>query len=157
MSDSDKKPDDDNKVIRAQPLGRQEEAIINAITQDTLNQANKIVDFSKAMITLVSAFFVAYFALLKFLGVETVSAVTNSGLLNEVGAVPIILILSLVSFAISAMPLLLLRSVFLNNITSLTDYYRATLKQKYIPMAIGMGLFISALSVILHFTLTKLL
>jgi hypothetical protein len=157
VSDSDKKPDDDDDVTHGQPLTPSEEATIKTITQDSLNQANKIVDFSKAMITLVSAFFVAYFALLKFLGVEMVSAVTNSGVVNEVGAVPILLILSIVSFAISAMPLLLLRRINLANITSLLDYSRATLKQKYVPMAIGMGLFISALTVILHFTLTILL
>jgi hypothetical protein len=151
MNDTDNNSDDHS----SRSLRPHEELLIEAVKQDMLNYLNNIVDFSKAMITLVSAFFVAYFALFKFLGVETLSATNNSGAINGLVAAPILFILSLILFALSAAPLNLLK-VSLGNLASLTEYRRRSLWIKYTPMIIGLGLFISGLFVTLNTSLILL-
>jgi hypothetical protein len=70
--------------------------VVGIVKQDLLKSIDKAVDFSKAMITLVSGFFIAYFALFKFLGVETLSATNNTGAINGLITAPILFILSLI-------------------------------------------------------------
>jgi hypothetical protein len=149
MSDKSKIAD---KIERLSP---NHEALIESVKQDIINYLDKIVDFSKAMITLVAAFFVAYFALFKFLGVETLSATNNTAAINGLIAAPVLFILSLILFALSAMPLSLIR-VNLTNIHSMQEYRQRSLWIKYTPMIIGMGLFISGLLITLNTSLVLL-
>ena len=69
------------------------------------NSIDTINDFSKTMITLVSGFFIAYFALIKFLGVQNVSNYTQTLLLLP----PIFFIMGIISLIISLMPRCILR------------------------------------------------
>jgi hypothetical protein len=64
------------------------------------NSIDTINDFSKTMITLVSGFFIAYFALIKFLGAEHMSNYTQTLLLVP----PILFIVSIALLIISLLP-----------------------------------------------------
>jgi hypothetical protein len=104
-------------------------------------------DFNKTMITLVSGFFIAYFALVKFLGVQSVSDNTQMLLL----VAPISFIMSIMFLQVGLMPL------YFDAYKNRTDSENRTLKnfgedihnkirnKKYVPMIIGMGLFVLGL------------
>src|SRR5919106_4740576 len=96
VSDKDNNNADEKKTIRISSLSEDEKFVVGIVKQDLLKSIDKAVDFSKAMITLVSGFFIAYFALFKFLGVETLSATNNTGAINGLITAPILFILSLI-------------------------------------------------------------
>ena len=144
MSDKDEEPSD-----------KAQDVFHEAIKHDVIRQVDNIVDFSKAMITLVSGFFVAYFVLLNFLGLETVDDVTVE---YSIFVTPIFLILSIIFFAVSAMPIYFIRrAVNLSRPLSIAHYRGRLMTLKYTPMIIGMGLFISGLISTLYISLDALI
>jgi hypothetical protein len=117
------------------------------------NSIDTINDFSKTMITLVSGFFIAYFALIKFLGVQNVSNYTQTILLLP----PIFFIMGIISLIISLMPLYFeISKKDPKEITTeakqkktiegfARDVRNKIFYRKYIPMIIGMTFFVIGL------------
>ena len=69
--------DGNDRVIARLPTA-EELALAEFSKSEMLQSIDKITEFSKTMITLVSGFFVAYFALLKFLGLGREYSIINS-------------------------------------------------------------------------------
>jgi hypothetical protein len=122
--------------------------IVNAITT--------ITDFSKSMIALVSGFFVAYFALLKFLGLG-VDDITKQTLIDPfyAGTPALLFIISIISFIISNTP-------SLREPKSTTDqkeiqkYRKFIWRIKYGPMITGVAAFVTGLAITLHISIQLL-
>jgi hypothetical protein len=94
------------------------------------------------MITLVSGFFAAYFALLKFLGVQNAlqqSVIPPSILLYP----PILFVISIAVLVVGAKPHIFFGDSF--KVERLKRFRNNLRYWKYFPMLIGMGLFLTGL------------
>jgi hypothetical protein len=102
------KEDSKNKGFTRYRLPTQDElALVEFGKNEILHDISSITDFSKSMITLVSGFFVAYFALIKFLaGSEDVQLFTLGLDRTNVGLPPVLFIISIIAFVVSYTPLL---------------------------------------------------
>jgi len=107
------------------------------------NSLPTIQDFSKQMLTLVSALFAAYFPILEFLAKGSVAPFLVVQYYTPIP--PIFLILSIVSFVVAILPL---KTKFAINIPKEieTDRIRI-LKVKYWAIYFGLGLLVAGLSV----------
>jgi hypothetical protein len=114
------------------------------------NSIDTINDFCKTMITLVSGFFIAYFALIKFLGAE------NSNYQTLLVIPPIFFILSIILLIIGGRPLIIsIRDS--KNIKHIENFRENIHEKKYIPMIVGMIFFLFGLilTIIASFELIK--
>jgi len=116
------------------------------------NSIDTINDFSKTMITLVSGFFIAYFALIKFLGAEHMSNYTQTLLLVP----PILFIVSIGLLIFSLLPLYFdipkkdpkekTETKQNKTIEDFAGYVRNKIRvRKSIPMIMGMILYLTGL------------
>jgi hypothetical protein len=110
-----------------------------------LKSADTIRDFAKSMITLVSGLFAVYFALLKFIGIESVTTTKIQISSSIVALPPIIFVLTLIAFVIAVLPLQ--KSVSLSDPNKMKTARTTDLALKYYGVLVGMGLFIAALFV----------
>ena len=85
----------DNIKGTGRRLSASSEALQKFGEELVVNSVNSINDFAKTLITLTSGFFAAYFALLKFLGVENIVNPLRQMLTNDVVLPPIFLSLAL--------------------------------------------------------------
>ena len=97
-------------------------------THNLINSVNSINDFCKTMITLVAAFFLAYFALLKFLGAEYLLKSQLQGISHYFAIIPpILFIVSIALLIFSAKPPILFDQ---DNFAKLKDRF-AKLKDRF--------------------------
>jgi hypothetical protein len=107
------------------------------------NSLPTIQDFSKQMITLVSALFAAYFPILEFLAKGSVAPF--SVVQNYTPIPPIFLILSIVSFVLAILPLKI--TFALNFPKEIENDRIRILTLKYWAIYFGLGLLIIGLSI----------
>jgi hypothetical protein len=107
------------------------------------NSLSTIQDFSKQLITLVSALFTAYFPILEFLAKGSLAPF--SVVQNYTPFPPILLIVSIVSFVFAIIPLK--SNPSLNIPRQIENDRDFILKVKYIAILIGMGFLIAGLSI----------
>ena len=121
-----------------------------------INSSDRIADFSKSMITLVSGLFVVYFAMLKFLGVEEISKMhfqASDGLFIP----PILFVSSIVFFVIGYLPNVFSALLFgyaridlLNFSHSVNKLRSRILIARIIPSGIATILFIAGLFITMN-------
>lgn len=143
----DKGKDKRNEFVGYRPATPDDWALVEFSKNEMLQAIPNVADFSKSMITLVSGFFVAYFALLKFLGLENNTQLST--LIDPYTAIiaPMLFIISIIAFVVSYAPAV--RKVeSITNLTSIENYRKRLLKIKYIPTVVGMAFFIAGLGVI---------
>jgi hypothetical protein len=120
------------------------EAFKFAKSQMITNSIDKIHDFCKVMIPLGSAFLTVYFALLKFLGMETIKSNISPPIdIVTLMYSPILFITSVIAFALAAFP-----AIFFGNIYSpdnIKGFTKNIPLKKYVPIAAGLTLFIGGL------------
>jgi len=98
------------------------------------------------MITVVSGFFVAYFALIKFLGLGDLTASQIAATSSYTIAIPpILFIISIMAFVCAYVPIK--GKLSISNITSLMEYIHLQTKMKSIPILVGFAAFLIGLAV----------
>jgi hypothetical protein len=115
-----------------------------------VNSIDNVYDFCKVMITLVSGFVAAYFALLKFLGVENAlqqSVIPSFILLYP----PILFVISIMVLVFGAKPHIFFGDSF--DIEHLKQFRNNLFYWKYIPMLGGMGLFLIGLILTMYISM----
>lgn len=148
---------DDDRISRASRLTDEDKGLIGFVKDQIFNAIDKISDFSKSMIPLVTGFFAAYFALLKFLGLgENIQLSTLLDRVNA-GIPPFLFIISIIAFIISYTPYILVRRVNMFDLQSMRSYRRFTFLTKYVPMIIGVMSFILGLAITLQISIELLL
>ena len=105
-----------------------------------IDSVTVIKEFMKMMIPLTTGLITAYFALLKFLGVETVPD-ANKVSPNELIGPTIFMFISLVAFIVTSFPLLSKHLDF-GKPESIKIFRKKTVKWKYVGAIIGMGFFL---------------
>jgi hypothetical protein len=109
------------------------------------NSLPTIQDFSKQMITLVSALFAAYFPILEFLAKDSVAPFTI--VQNYTPFPPIFLIFSIISFVFAILPLK--TSLALNIPKRIESDRNYILKVKYWAIYFAMGFLVVGLAIII--------
>jgi len=140
--------DGNDRVIARLPTA-EELALAEFSKSEMLQSIDKITEFSKTMITLVSGFFVAYFALLKFLGLG--ENIQLSTLLDPytAGMPPVLFILGIIAFVVSYVPHIRRRET-LSDLLAMQRYRNRALIIKTIPTLFGAGFFVSGLVIALY-------
>ena len=122
-----------------------DEKVIESATKALIGQSFDVIrGFAKLMISLESGLFTVYYALLKFLGINSLQTVRFS--LPELSIVPIFFAASIFFFVLAALPIL--EKVQLNNIVEVEGHWNRTLLWKYVFIMIGLALFMVALGAI---------
>ncbi len=142
------------KVLSAQPLEPNDQALLAFGKQVYAESVNVHVSYGKTMITLISGFFAAYFALLKFLGIDNISSVVFQSL-PGIGWTPILFILAIVVFVVGVV-LPLPQFVSLNDLSNLKIARKRLITIKYIFCLVGTGFFLSGLVLTMQIGITLL-
>ncbi|RDJ30993.1 MAG: hypothetical protein DWQ18_04660 [Crenarchaeota archaeon] len=105
-TDKEKKEQDGNisiKVNSTSALNPEDKALLKFGEEILVKSVETAKEFAKTMITLITGLFAAYFAILKFLGAETILDEPVQDLII-VGIPPILFIISILTFVLSLMP-----------------------------------------------------
>jgi hypothetical protein len=140
--------DDENKSIETiaeETLSDTDKAIIEDAKNALVNAIETIKNFAQSMVTLVSGLFAAYFALLKFVGIEDITSSKVIPIENLILLPPIFFILSLIMFVLAVLPVP--GKLSLSLLSDMRESRRLILKRKYIFAIIGLILLVVALSV----------
>jgi hypothetical protein len=156
--DSNREDSSKNKSFTNIRLPTQDElALVEFGKNEILHAISSITDFSKSMITLVSGFFVAYFALIKFLaGSENVQLSTLGVDPTSVGSPPVLFIISIIAFVVSYTPISPKKLASITDLLALERYRKSKLWMKRIPMVIGVAIFVIGLGITIQISLTLL-
>ncbi|MGB7881439.1 MAG: hypothetical protein WBL44_01830, partial [Nitrososphaeraceae archaeon] len=121
-------------------LGLTEEALVEFGKNQIINSTTTLDDFAKSMITVVSGFFVAYFALIKFLGLGDLTASQIAATSSYTIAIPpLLFIISIMVFVCAYVPIK--GKLSISNITSLMEYIHLQTKMKSILILVGFATF----------------
>ena len=155
----DQKPTDEKnsgtvKVKSTSALTPEDKALLKFGEETLVKSGETAKDYAKTMITLITGLFAAYFAILKFLGIETTANVQIQELINIVVLPPVFFILSILSFVFAIIPLS--GKMSLNKLEDIKKVRNSSLKFKIIVIAIGTSLFIIGLTVMLMVNLLLL-
>lgn len=140
------------EVVSTSPLTEEDKIILQIAENAILKAPERITDFAKLMITLMSGFFAVYFALLKFLGVTSarVTNVVSPWLVWP----PILLIISIILFVLVGFPVL--ERISLESPSVTLKGFDQVLFLRYILALVGTTLFVSALIVTAYVSLQLL-
>lgn len=108
--------------------------------QEYLKSMDSAKDYAKSMVTLVSGFFLAYFALLKFLGAESISNLEDALTKNLCVIPPILFAISIAAFVLAIIPLR--ASLALNDLLSIEQSRVKTLRTRHFISYGATGLFL---------------
>ena len=131
------------KVISTNSLSEDDKALLLFGTQLYTDSVKVHVEYGKTMITLISGFFAAYFALLKFLGISDINNPLFQSLPNIWWA-PVFFILSIIVFAVGVV-LPFPQKVSLNLLSDLKSVRNRLMWMKYISSIFGTSLFLCGL------------
>jgi hypothetical protein len=120
------------------PISGDDEAAIEFAKKALIDSVKVINEYIKMMIPLTTAVITAYFALLKFLGVESVvgSKMSPDSLIGP----PIVMLGSLIAFIITSFPVL--KKIVVEDLTNVASYRNFMIAWRYIGAGMGMGLFL---------------
>jgi hypothetical protein len=119
-----------------------DEKVIESATKALIGQSFDVIrGFARLMISLESSLFAVYYALLKFLGINSLQTVKFS--LPQLSISPIFFVASIFFFVLAALPIL--EKVQLNDIVKVENHWNSTLLWKYVFIMIGLALFVVAL------------
>lgn len=144
---ADEKKPEEIKVISSKPLEPSDQALLTFGTKLFTDSVSITVDYGKTMITLISGFFAVYFALLKFLGIETTSSELFQSLPNIWWA-PVLFIISIMIFAVGVV-LPFPQSISLNDPASLKTTRKRLMWAKYSFAIVGTAIFLTGLGLTL--------
>jgi hypothetical protein len=136
----------DKGVPRSSSLTPLDEALLQFGKNKIIDATTTLNNFAKSMITIVSGFFLAYFALIKFLGLG--ENITNPEHYITI-LPPALFILSILSFVLAYAPILTAGIVDIQSRASLLYRIRIMTKMKAIPIIIGVATFLSGLVITL--------
>lgn len=140
---ADEKKQKEIAVLSPRPLEPNDQALLAFGTKLYTDSVSVTIDYGKTMITLISGFFAAYFALLKFLGIETTSSTVFQSLPNMWWA-PVLFILSIVIFAVGVV-LPFPQAISLNDPASLETARNRLIWTKYAFSIVGTAIFLIGL------------
>ena len=124
-----------------------DEKVIESATKALIGQSFDVIrGFARLMISLESGLFAVYYALLKFLGVNSLRTAILSPF--ELSLTPILFAASILFFVLAALPIL--EGVQLNNIDDVVKHWNHTLRWKYIFILVGLILFLIAVVTIVY-------
>jgi hypothetical protein len=142
MTEADTSP----KVVGTPTPLTADEKVIESATKALIGQSFDVIrGFARLMISLESGLFAVYYALLKFLGVNSLRTAILSPF--ELSLTPILFAASILFFVLAALPIL--EGVQLNNIDDVVKHWNHTLRWKYVFIMIGLALFMVALGAII--------
>jgi len=102
------------------------------------------LEFGKYMLTVITALFPIYFALMKFLGFETVlSADASAQTIFVLAAPPVLLVLAAFLFGLTVLPLR--ADIGLDDLTSINNARQLLLRRRYWFIVTGMIAYSAAL------------
>lgn len=99
-----------------------------------------VKDFAKTMITLLVGLFASYFAILKFLGIETATETKIQNILPILSIPPILFILSIMAFVVTLIPLL--GNMRVSSLTQIEKIRISSITTRRISIGFGIVLFI---------------
>ena len=124
-----------------------DEKVIESATKALIGQSFDVIrGFARLMISLESSLFAVYYALLKFLGINSLQTVKFS--LPQLSISPIFFVASIFFFVLAALPIL--EGVQLNNIDDVVKHWNHTLRWKYVFILVGLILFLIAVVTIVY-------
>lgn len=131
-------------VEEGKPISDENDAFFEFGKKALTESIDIIKDFIKLMIPITTGIIPTYFALLKFIGIESATKTTNTGhfLLG-----PIIMLFSLISFIATSFPVPMKMTV--SNIESIKHYRTVSIRWKYGGACIGSALFLYGLLVMM--------
>jgi len=108
------------------------------------------------MITLVSGMFAVYFAILKFLGIETTATVAAqiAPVKDIMGIPPVLFIVSIIAFIVAILPWK--TTITYTKAEDIESARKTALSIKYISVIIGTGLFLISLAITIMIFITLL-
>jgi hypothetical protein len=131
------------RVVSTEPLSPSDKALLAFGTQLYTDSVSRQVDYGKAMITLITSFFAAYFALLKFLGISDISSSLFQSL-PDIWWAPVFFILSIIIFVVGVV-LPFPQSISLNLLSDLRSARVRLMWIKYVSSLVATSLFICGL------------
>jgi hypothetical protein len=135
--------DEDPTVISSRIPTQTDKALQAFGTQLYIDSVGKLVDYGKAMITLVSGIFAVYFALLKFLGLESITSSSFQSL-PSLWYAPVLFILTIIVFVVGVV-LPFPQNVSLEVRNTIQSVRKRLMWVKYISCLIGTILFVTGL------------
>ncbi len=144
-SNNDDEEDKPIEPIAEERLNDTDKAIMEDAKNALANAIETIKNFAQSMVTLVSGLFAAYFALLKFVGIEDITSSKAFPIENFILLPPIFFILSLIMFVLAVLPVP--GKLSLGILSNMKESRRLILKRKYIFAIIGLILLVVALSI----------
>jgi hypothetical protein len=140
---TDKEEKVEAKAVR-KDVSPDNEALVKFGEQQIINSADALNKFSQSLVTLDSGLFAVYFAILKFLGIETVGSTIPIST-NYIALPPVLFILSLVAFVISIVPIY--SKISLVFPTEIKEKRNKILLVKYLCIISGVVLLVSSLAI----------
>lgn len=129
----------------AQGVSRDEKALLKFGEEQFIGSIDTIKNFAQTMITLDSALFAVYFALLEFLGIKDITSVGADLATYYLTLPPILIIFSLVAFIFSILPLFIkLRLDFTDDISNIRE---RVLKIKFASVICGVAFLVVAMAI----------
>lgn len=116
--------------------------------QEYLKSMDSAKDYAKSMVTLVSGFFLAYFALLKFLGAEPISNLDEAIMRSLCVIPPIIFAICIAAFVLAILPLR--ASLILNDLWSIERSRVNTLRTRHFVSYGATGLFLLGIALTIY-------
>lgn len=131
------------EVVPTESASPRDKALLAFGTKLYTDSVSVHVDYGKSMITLISGFFAAYFALLKFLGIENI---TNELFQSLPGIwwAPVFFILSIIIFVLGVI-LPFPQSISLNVLSDLQSARNKLMWIKYVSSIVATSLFLYGL------------
>ena len=124
-----------------------EEKVIESATKTLIGQSFDVIrGFARLMISLESGLFAVYYALLKFLGVNSLRTAILSPF--ELSIAPILFAASIFFFVLAVLPIL--EGVQLNDIDDVVKHWNHTLRWKCVFILVGLALFLIAVGTIVY-------
>ncbi len=131
------------EVVSQRIMTEVDTAVMEFAKNSVVNSVDTMKNFAQAMVTLVSGLFAVYFALLKFLGIETVTSATIPTLKTILALPPTLFILSLIAFVLAVFPL---HDKVAYTPTDIKNVRARALRIKYVCVTAGLVLFLTALA-----------
>jgi hypothetical protein len=144
------------KVNSVSSLNAYDKALLKFAENILVGSIETIKTFSQSMITLVSGMFAVYFAILKFLGIETTTTVTTQILAVKgiMGIPPVLFILSIIAFIVAILPWK--TTISYHKAKEIESVRKTAISIKYASVMIGTGLFLISLAITILIFMTLL-
>jgi hypothetical protein len=131
-------------VETGKPISDENDAFFEFGKKALTDSIDVIKDFIKLMIPLTTGLITTYFALLKFIGIESTQQLTHTTIFLSS---PITLLISLLFFVVASFPVPM--KLTISNIESIKRYRTVSMWWKYVGASVGGGLFLVGFGIVI--------